>query len=32
MGQVGTVSTTAGKVFAALFALYAGLVLSRSPR
>lgn len=27
MGQVGTVSTPAGKVFAALFALYAGLVL-----
>jgi len=27
MGPVGTISTPAGKIFAALFALYAGLVL-----
>jgi hypothetical protein len=27
MGQVGEVTTEAGKIFAALFALYAGLVL-----
>lgn len=27
MGQVGEVSTAAGKVFASLFALYAGLVM-----
>jgi hypothetical protein len=27
MGQVGEVATTSGKAFAALFALYAGLVL-----